>query len=343
MRIEEICLNEKRNVRLSAWIQEVGGEISPIENRPAILILPGGGYSMCSDREADPVAAAYLKAGYQAFILRYSVGEHKAWPNPLNDYEQTMELIKGNAETWHVDVERIAVIGFSAGGHLAACAATVARNRPSAAILGYAAMKKEICDICQPGMPYPVEHVDEKTPPCFLFATRDDYVVDISNTIEFQKSLAGYGIAFESHIYSFGMHGFSTAETYLKQAKTSKRVSNWVQDSIDWLAEIWGAFTNIGFDEPVCSKKVSADYENMLCLECSFRHLKKQSGEVHEILKEYITAVESAIAERFDDAGIVKGVLDGYKFSDLLQMLKVPEEVLHSLDTALRKCPNQLK
>ena len=94
MRVEEIMLNAERNVRLSAWIQEVGGEFTPIEKRPAVLVLPGGGYSMCSDREADPVAAAYARAGYQAFILRYSIGEHRQWPNPLKDYEQAIRLIR---------------------------------------------------------------------------------------------------------------------------------------------------------------------------------------------------------------------------------------------------------
>ena len=71
---------------------------------------------MCSDREADPVALAYMKAGYQAFVLRYSVGEHKTWPNPLDDYEQAMELIAERAEEWHLDSSRIAAVGFSAGG-----------------------------------------------------------------------------------------------------------------------------------------------------------------------------------------------------------------------------------
>ena len=62
MRNIEIKINEERNVRLSCFIQEANGEFL-FSKRPAILVLPGGGYAMCSDREADPVAAAYLKAG----------------------------------------------------------------------------------------------------------------------------------------------------------------------------------------------------------------------------------------------------------------------------------------
>ena len=74
MKSQVIWLNKERNVSLTAYLQDAGGEFI-FDKRPAIIILPGGGYAMCSDREADPVAMAYLKAGYQAFVLRYTVGK----------------------------------------------------------------------------------------------------------------------------------------------------------------------------------------------------------------------------------------------------------------------------
>ena len=125
MTIERIVLNPERNVSLTTYIQPVGGDYGQIERRPAVLVIPGGGYHFCSDREAEPVAFAYLKAGYQAFILRYSLNEQAVWPNPLDDYEQAMALIRRNAGEWHVAEDRSAVVGFSVGGDLAACAATL--------------------------------------------------------------------------------------------------------------------------------------------------------------------------------------------------------------------------
>lgn len=116
MRIETIVIDKERNVTLTAMIQDVEGEFRGIKARPAVLIIPGGGYMFCSDREADPVAFPYLKAGFDAFILRYSVGEHSTWPNPLNDYDETMELIRKRAEEWNIITDKTAVIGFSAGG-----------------------------------------------------------------------------------------------------------------------------------------------------------------------------------------------------------------------------------
>ena len=96
MKTETIVLNEERNVTLAAYIQETEGEFG-FSKRPAIMVLPGGGYAMCSDREADAVAVAYLKAGYQAFILRYTVRNKGSWPLPLQDYEDAMALIKTKA------------------------------------------------------------------------------------------------------------------------------------------------------------------------------------------------------------------------------------------------------
>jgi len=340
MRVETIRLNEERNVTLSAGISEVGGEFSPIEKRPAMLVLPGGGYAMCSDREADPVAAAYLRAGYQTFILRYSVGEHRTWPNPLNDYEQAMELIRGNAEKWHVDENRVAVVGFSAGGHLAACAATVARNRPNAAILGYAALTKEICEMCQPGMPYPVDCVDGKTPACFLFATRNDMIVDICNTLDFEKALAEKGISFESHIYSFGAHGFSTGEKWLNPMVNSRRTKDWVSDSIEWLEELWGAFEPNGFTAPVLDRMVNADYAESLSAGCTIAHLKKQKPEVQEILKEAYGVVDAFIEGQYHNSDVARAAIEGYKLSDALLVLQVTIDKVLEIDAKLKTFPN---
>lgn len=341
MRVETIYLNEERDVTLSAWISDVGGEFAPVERRPAILILPGGGYAACSDREADPVGAAYLRAGFQIFILRYSVGEHRTWPNPLDDYEQAMETIRGNGEKWHVDVTRVAVVGFSAGGHLAACAATVARNRPNAAILGYAALNKEVCDVCQPGMPYPAECVDGKTPACFLFATRDDMVVDIRNTLDFEKALADKGISFESHIYSFGVHGFATGESWLNPGPISDRAKDWVGDSIAWLGELWGVFGPEGFTAPAFEARLNADCSPMLSADCTIAHLKRQEDEVQEILADSYQLIDVFLAERFGGSDAARDLIGGYKLSYALQTLQVGADKILEIDAKLKGFPNK--
>jgi acetyl esterase/lipase len=239
MKVQELIINSERNVTLTAYIQQTGGEFSNIEKRPAIIILPGGGYEFCSDREADPVALVYLQAGYQAFILRYSVAGHKAWRNPLDDYEQAYRLICEKSGEWAVDTDRIAVIGFSAGGHLAGCAATISECKPKAAILGYPVLNRATTDRYSTTAADAVKSVDADTCPCFIFASRNDNTVPIENTVEFLTALNKYGVDYECHIYSDAPHGFSVAdETVNALAKDMcGRTPHWTADSVEWLKE----------------------------------------------------------------------------------------------------------
>ena len=241
MKAEKIVLSEERNVTLTAYIQKTGGEFSNIEKRPVMIVLPGGGYEFCSDREADPVALVYLQAGFQAFVLRYSVKEHKAWRNPLDDYEQAYRLICEKSEEWAVDTDKIAVIGFSAGGHLAGCAATVSACKPKAAVLGYPVLNRKSINWYSEEATDVVSAVDESTCPCFIFASRNDSTVPIENSIEFIDALNKNGVGFECHIYSDAPHGFSVADETVnaKALDMCSRTPNWKADSVAWLKEIF--------------------------------------------------------------------------------------------------------
>ncbi len=241
MKTETILLNPNRNVTLVTYIQD---EYLPGSKRPAVLILPGGGYTLTAPSEGEPVAFAYLNAGYNSFVLNYSVDnfgqnpEFKAWPHPLEDFEQAMTYIKENADSLNVDAEKIAVIGFSAGGHLACAAVSMAKNKPRAAVLGYPVTIGTDVHICNETAPDTVSAVNKDTCPCFIFAARDDSVVDIINTVKFTEALVGAGVAFESHIYSHGSHAFSTCERSMNVGEHCNRLPNWVRDSVEWLEEI---------------------------------------------------------------------------------------------------------
>ncbi|MCD8067596.1 MAG: alpha/beta hydrolase [Lachnospiraceae bacterium] len=334
---EIITLNEERNVTLTAMIQSVEGEFS-FKERPAVIVMPGGGYSFLSDREAEVVAYPYLAAGYHAFVLRYSVGEHRAWPNPLNDYEQAYAYIRARAEEWHVIMDKIAVIGFSAGGHLAASAATMAENRPNAAILIYAALDQHISSACQPGIeiPAPMDHVDGKTPACFLAASRDDMVVPISNTVHFLDELDKYGITYECHIYPFGNHGFSTGESYLN-GELSSRTPHWVADSIAFLEDLFGKLTAEGMTTPACSPKQNANADETLSVKCTVGYLRQFTGKVPELIP-YFEQVDELGDRLFGDAGA--SVADQLCFNVLFGMFGKSEEELQQMEERLRAIPN---
>lgn len=278
MKFESIVLNAERNVHLSCFLHDCDCTYIPAKERPAVIVLPGGAYQFLSDRESEPVARAFLNAGFHAFVLYYSVGKHALWPAPLTDFEQAMDTILARADEWHVCADRIAAVGFSAGGHLAASAATVARIRPAAVMLGYPVIKDYIAAICTPGLPLPSEHVDEKTPPCFLFACRDDKLVDVSNFLNFQAALARCGISFESHIYALGGHGFSTGAEEFQEQTLCSRVGRWTADAIAWLGDLWGKMTPEGFSSPIVSHFTNADRSGALSLDCTIAFLRAQKA-----------------------------------------------------------------
>lgn len=342
MTAEKITLDKERNVSLTAYIQEVDGEFG-FSRRPAMIVIPGGGYAMCSDREADAVAMAYLKAGYQVFILRYTVSSKGGWPNPLNDYEQAMALIMEKEVEWHIDTAKIAVVGFSAGGHLAACAATMAEHKPAAAVLVYPAILKDIVDMCQPGMPYPNESVTPETSPCFIVAARDDRTVAIQNSLMMELALAENGVAFESHIYSYGGHGFSTAEDWINTNSVCSRLPEWVKYSIEWLGEIMGRFTRNGFSEPTAAVSMNADFTPVLSVECSLNHLRKQNEEVSAVLAPMYEGIKNVAKARGYTVEGLMAAVGNNTAQELMEMVQIPADVIHEIDKALHGMVNELE
>ena len=343
MQYERIILSKERNVSLTAMIQEVGGEFRGIGARPAVVVIPGGGYRFCSDREADPVAAVYLKAGYHVFILRYSVGADAVWPTPLEDYEQAMAAIDAHAEYWHVLTYKIAVVGFSAGGHLAGAAATMAERRPAAAILGYAVLRQETALELGLTMPGIAEHADEKACPCFLFATRTDSVVPIQNTLDMMNALNRFQIAFECHIYGYGPHGFSTGDPSIQSPETifPRRAGDWTADSVAFLRDLFGDFGMQGMTEPVMRAHVNDDGMAWLSLDCSIARIfgnpeaRRVLASTIEKMRQQITPFEPGMS--FED---MMQALGRMTLRELLTERGIDRDRFGELNEALGHVPN---
>ena len=233
------------NVTLTAYVLDSAPEMPYLNVRPAVLVCPGGGYRFLSDREAEPVAMAFLAMGFNAFVLRYSIKEASEFPRPLNDAEEALEHIRAHADEYNTVPDKIAVCGFSAGGHLAAALATMGRVRPNAMILCYACLAEDICSNDRVlAFKYPplVDKVDDKTPPAFIFSTCGDGCVPIHSSVAMMDALDKAGISFESHIFSTGDHGLS-----LSNCVTSKRgtagdnpdCAKWVAMCQSWLYRLF--------------------------------------------------------------------------------------------------------
>ena len=332
MHVDTITLNAARNVTLTVMTQEVGGEYRGVTARPAVLVIPGGGYMFCSDREAEPVALPYLAAGFQAFVLRYSTGAHSRWPNPLEDYEQAMSLIRENAGKWHVIPDQIAVIGFSAGGHLAGAAAVMSENRPNAAILGYPDISGAFAWDLLRDPPDILAAVDGKTCPCFVFASRTDNLVPIKNSVGMIEALTKNDVAFEAHIYSSAPHGLSTGDASVGVREMCCRYPDWVSDSLTWLEDVLGGFGPEGLTEPNFGFKVNGNRDEVLNLDCTMEYL------------ETFPAVRALLPDCFEGPYRYPAAAGSViTLGSFLRFAKLSEEAVRRIEEKLRAIPKNSK
>ena len=231
--------------------------------RPTLLICPGGGYGMCSQREAEPIAMAFLPLGMNAFVLDYSVAPNK-FPTQITEVAAAMELLYQKQDEWHVDTEKITIIGFSAGGHLAAHYSTsfdipeVREVFPESkavngSILSYPVITAEE-GLCHQGSfknltgEYPLSEenykrfslencVSEKTPPAFIWHTAADNCVPVESALRYAAAMSKHKRPYELHIYPYGGHGGSTfdLQTLNTVNDIAKYNSRWVQEAGEWL------------------------------------------------------------------------------------------------------------
>lgn len=229
---------------LTAYVQDRSGELPDRRLRPAVLVLPGGGYHITSDREAEPVALAYVAAGFNAFVLRYAVGEGVPWELAYDDGRAALTWLREHAAEVDVAQGQVAVVGFSAGGHLALSLSTISAERPDAVVLGYpwlpAAQEVPEGDAAMAGV---VAAVDGRTPPTFVFHTVPDEIAPVQHALGLLTALADHGVLFEAHLYPVGVHGLSLAAPHTSGGRpemVEPVVAAWLPDSVRFLTSVFG-------------------------------------------------------------------------------------------------------
>ena len=294
---------------------------------------------MCSDREADEVAFSFFRYGYNAFVLRYAVMENKTWPNPLQDYEDAMKLIRDNAEEWRIYPDKIAVCGFSAGGHLAGAAATMSENRPNAAILGYPVLNQASTMDWNTSAPDIISHIDEQTCPCFLFHSRKDELVLVSNTIEAMAALDKAGVTFESHVYAYGPHGFSTANQMMRTPDSGmicRRIPNWVDDAFGFLEDIFGTFGNGCMNKPAVGHYAFPEKGGEISADCSIGYLMSLP-ETSPIIAPIMQGMAAAQSQNENhDMMISQEAFGRFSLRTILGFGGTAQEQIDAIDQALR-------
>lgn len=244
------------DIYLAKNVADINGKS---EKRPCILVCPGGGYSHCSEREKEPVAFHFLNEGYNVFVLTYSCAPH-TFPSQIIEVAASLDLIHKNYDNWNCDTSKIAIMGFSAGAHLAAHYSNcydipqIRKYFPnsypvSATVLSYPVIsanssianvgsfrnllgKKELS-------PEDVEkfslenRVSEKTPPTYIWHTAEDNSVPVFNSIVYAKALSKYKIPYELHIFPFGWHGLATVDE-----RTCGEINDKIKLAHSWILEV---------------------------------------------------------------------------------------------------------
>lgn len=253
--------------KLCTYILDKGQEPSR-ENRPLILMCPGGGYEHTSDRESEPIATRFLAMGYHVAILRYSCAP-STYPTALLELAQSMKLIHEHAEEWHVNCDKIIVQGCSAGGHLAACLGVFWKEKwladkadcqtkwlkPAGMLLCYpvitsgeyahrGSFEKLLKGQYTEEMLERVsieKQVTEQTPPLFLWHTYTDQSVPVENSLFLIQAMRSYEIPVEFHMYPVGKHGLATCDEQSVLADGTgiqEECQSWLPLAKTWLANL---------------------------------------------------------------------------------------------------------
>ena len=243
--------------RLDCYLQQPQNIPVP---RPAVIVCPGGGYRYTSTRESESIAMQYLAAGMQAFVLYYHCAP-AVFPCALLELAKSVSIVRSHAAEWNIDPDKILVVGFSAGGHLAASIGcfwnqefvygplglTAEDIRPNGNILGYPVITsgefahRGSFDMLCAGLDQEKyleltsleKQAGAQNPPTFIWHTNEDQAVPVENSFLYTAALRKAKVPVEFHMYAHGWHGLSLAN---EETKCDK--DGWMGLSITWIKDL---------------------------------------------------------------------------------------------------------
>ena len=240
--------------------------VDPDQRRRGIIICPGGGYTHLSMREAEPVALRFAGMGFVTFVVWYHVAP-AVFPTQVQDVACAVAHVRSHAAEYHADPDALAVMGFSAGAHVACTLGVMWQDenlwqplglraeqvRPNAMVLGYPVITGGVFahrgsfvnltgseDLAVHARYSLEEHVTDATPPTFLWHTWEDQSVPVENTLLFASALHRCGVQGEAHIYPHGCHGAGLCDetTDLDGRHLVPEAVNWPQDAARFLRDV---------------------------------------------------------------------------------------------------------
>ncbi|WP_234414200.1 alpha/beta hydrolase [Paenibacillus sp. CAA11] len=239
-----ICHAEEQRVREEGTSLLTLYPLQDHEPHPFMLVLPGGGYQHHARHEGETIARWFQGLGMHAGVLEYQI--EKIQPEALiQEVESSLRWVREAEKTWKVNKDQVGLIGFSAGGHLAAISAVTGREKPNLLLLGY-----PVITLDEPYAHAGSRHnflgeqmsaerlaaysadrqVDSSTPSAFLWTTANDASVPVENSLRFAAALSCAGVPFELHVFEEGRHGLGLSEE-------NQDCRQWVRLCENWLAK----------------------------------------------------------------------------------------------------------
>ena len=257
------CEPSAQHPRLDCYIPDISCEPELHEKRPAFVVCPGGGYSMCSEREGEPIALKFAAMGIPSFVVWYSVAPAR-YPAALLEACEAIAIVRSHAAEWKIDPDNIHIGGFSAGGHLTATVGTMwnrsivcdtlghhnGEHRPNGLVLCYPVISAEPDGKHIGSFENLLGHtpsaeeveafscekqVGVHTPCAFIWHTFDDQIVSVMNSLRFAEALERYSIPFELHVYPHGPHGLALGEPVTGYCAVEPDVTDWPERCARWM------------------------------------------------------------------------------------------------------------
>ncbi len=229
-------------------------------NGKSVIICPGGGYSiLASGHEGVDVARALNEIGITAFVLKYRIPSDRTAIDrslaPLQDAQQAIRIVRKNAEKWGLKANKIGIMGFSAGGHLAATATTHFAEKADPSVSDTISVRPDFSILIYPVISFdstithkgsrnnligekPTAEMTKKfsnelqitpqTPPTFLVHAGDDGAVPVENSVRFYQNCIKNKVPAEMHLYAKGGHGFGM-NNKTTEDKWMERLANWLK------------------------------------------------------------------------------------------------------------------
>lgn len=261
----ELYETGSHNAYFTTYFIESNAEITN-RKRPVAVICPGGAYCSISCREGEPIALQFLSRGYHAVVLNYSIYPDATYPTALLELGRVVQMLREKSDEWLVDTDSIFLVGFSAGGHLAASYSCLWAEemiaeglncpkemlKPDALILGYPVITPEHTlggsfrhllgdryDELIDEMSLE-KRVNSSNPPTFLWHTATDEAVSYVNSLLFEKALKEKNIPVKLTIYPEGKHGLALANevTAIDDSQILPSCQDWFDRALEWIKAI---------------------------------------------------------------------------------------------------------